>query len=180
MQKFLPLTHFSLDMGIFVQVPLMTFGAVGTGHGPGGPGGPASQKTCLPVDRGLLGDWGCLMEMWCGFCGGHVEAVQEGVEYTCSFCGHELKSGEIDINVVVNQWTGNGPKYPFCYCWACYKPATVAEIADADGALLVRLCGTCLNKAQQAIGKAILESVRHEANSRNSNPAFDGHSGVCR
>lgn len=67
------------------------------------------------------------------------------------------------VHVVVNQWAGDGPRYPNCTCWACGKAATVAEIADPGGALLVRLCGTCLHKAQQAISLAILEDCKRLA-----------------
>jgi hypothetical protein len=65
--------------------------------------------------------------------------------------------------VIVNPWLGEGFKYPQCTCWACGKPATVAEIADPGGALLVRLCGTCLHEAQQAISRAILDDVKARA-----------------
>jgi len=58
----------------------------------------------------------------------------------------------------VNQWNGDdGVPYPDLVCWSCGKAATVANIPDQGGSLLVKLCGQCLSDALEAIYRAILE-----------------------
>lgn len=77
------------------------------------------------------------------------------------------------VSVIINQWQGDGPRYPHCLCWACNKPATVAEITAQSGAILVRLCGTCLHDALVSIHESILEDCRIQARAKNRTDGDD-------
>lgn len=61
------------------------------------------------------------------------------------------------MNVVINRWTGDGFELPNCVCWVCDKPATVVNVPDWTGALLARICGSCLEEARKAMADAVLK-----------------------
>lgn len=49
--------------------------------------------------------------------------------------------------------------YPDLTCWSCGKAAAVANIPDQGGALLVKLCSSCLTDGQAAIYAETLKSL---------------------
>lgn len=49
--------------------------------------------------------------------------------------------------------------YPDLVCWSCGKAAAVANIPDRGGALLVKLCNSCLSNAQAAIYGETLKAL---------------------
>lgn len=109
---------------------------------------------------------GAFVLSYCYFCGSHRDdphgpscpsALAEKELEAINYRRHAILMEKMVVKV--NRWLGDGFQFPRCLCWSCGKPSTVAEIMDIEGAILARLCGTCLDRARAAVDFAILEAA---------------------